>query len=379
MKKVLSVILCSLICASFIACSAPEESVSSVADSASSKEEEVAAKPTTTPSPKPTPTIKPSSSEAEVEIDPATINLLTGEPTLTEEAQGKRPVAVMVNNAVQNLPQYGIAQADIIFEVQVEGDMTRLMAMYGDYTQMPDVCSVRSCRFYFPMISESFDAVYVHWGSEQNFAQSKLYELDVDTLDGIYNSYNLFGRDQDRLNSGYASEHSSVVYTSRLEEKLDGSNMRMDILEEKEDNFFEFTYDEVSEGVDVENFQLHFGSYYSDFEYDEENKVYLKEHNGSPHMDGKTDTQLAFKNLLLLETYVGMLPNNNTGLKDVSVTGNNEFGYYVTNGKAQEISWSKANGEGKLELFDSDGNELELNVGKTYVTFASSGTVPDFN
>ena len=81
--------------------------------------------------------------------EPANVNLLTGLPTLTDEAVGKRPVAVMINNVEAALPQYGISAADVIFEIPVEYDLTRLMALYGDYTQVPDVCSVRSCRYYY--------------------------------------------------------------------------------------------------------------------------------------------------------------------------------------------------------------------------------------
>ena len=54
---------------------------------------------------------------------PANQNLLTGLGDLSEEAIGKRPVAVMVNNVEKAMPQYGIGQADIIFEIPVEGDV----------------------------------------------------------------------------------------------------------------------------------------------------------------------------------------------------------------------------------------------------------------
>ena len=91
----------------------------------------------------------------EMPVTPGHTNLLTGLATLTDEAVGKRPVAVMVNNTKASFPQYGIAQADIIFEVPVEGAETRFMAMYGDYTQVPKICSVRSCRMYFPEFSDN--------------------------------------------------------------------------------------------------------------------------------------------------------------------------------------------------------------------------------
>ena len=111
-------------------------------------------------------------------------NLLTGLPTLTDEAIGKRPVAVMINNVPKALPQYGIDNADVIFEVIVEGNQTRFMALYGDYTQVPKICSVRSCRKYFPILSEGFDAIYVNWG------MSKYYTSCTDCCDGRFTLLN---------------------------------------------------------------------------------------------------------------------------------------------------------------------------------------------
>ena len=60
----------------------------------------------------------------------------------------------MINNVKDALPQYGITEADVIFELPVEGDLTRLMALYADYTKVPDICAIRSCRYYYPAIGE---------------------------------------------------------------------------------------------------------------------------------------------------------------------------------------------------------------------------------
>lgn len=131
-------------------------------------EESAASEPEATATAAPTAKAESSAAESTAEptealsTEPANVNLLTGLPTLTDGAIGKRPVAVMVNNVDAALPQYGISAADLIFELPVEYDLTRLMAVYGDYTQVPDVCSVRSCRYYYPILAVGFDAVYVH-------------------------------------------------------------------------------------------------------------------------------------------------------------------------------------------------------------------------
>lgn len=58
-----------------------------------------------------------------VYIDP-----LTGTAVAKEEAE-RRPVAIMLNNINVALPQQNIGSADILYECQVEGYLTRLMGV----------------------------------------------------------------------------------------------------------------------------------------------------------------------------------------------------------------------------------------------------------
>ena len=51
----------------------------------------------------------------------ALVNPLTGESGYNAAAAGKRPVAVMVNNLKDALPQYGIEQAYIVYDLPVVG------------------------------------------------------------------------------------------------------------------------------------------------------------------------------------------------------------------------------------------------------------------
>ena len=125
-------------------------------------------------------------------------------------AIGKRPVAVMVNNVMPAMPQYGVEEADLIFEIPVEGDVTRFMALYADYTAVPKVCAVRSCRYYFPVFSEGFDAFYVNWGIDDSIGDY-LKTLDLDQFDGMSDGNGMFGRDQARLDAGYDLEHTAVL------------------------------------------------------------------------------------------------------------------------------------------------------------------------
>ncbi|MFI3326412.1 MAG: DUF3048 domain-containing protein [Clostridia bacterium] len=356
MKKILF-LLVLVISLSFTACSQdlPEEVVV-----------------TNTPTPTPTitatpePTAEPTATP-EPTIAP-NVNLLTGEETLSDDAIGTRPVAVMVNNLTGSLPQYGISDADIVFEVVVESNITRLLAIYGDYTAVPDICSVRSARYYYPLISEGFDAFYVHWGWESTYAPATISEYNVDNINGSYNDYGLFGRDQDKISAGYATEHTSVFYGTELSEALENdSSIRLELEEGKTDTFFNFNTEFTpADGEELYEFTLDFGSYYSGFEYNEETGTYYKYHNGSQHVDSSTDVWLNFSNVIVLETDVSNIPDASSGIKDVEIIGENQPGYYISGGTIQKITWTKTDAEESYILYDENGDELYINTGKTY-------------
>lgn len=62
---------------------------------------------------------------------PGNRNPLTGEET-EKDISGNCPVAVMLNNIKQALPQSGNSKADFFFEIPEEGGITRIMALYQD-------------------------------------------------------------------------------------------------------------------------------------------------------------------------------------------------------------------------------------------------------
>lgn len=301
---------------------------------------------------------------------PANQNLLTGIGDLSEAAIGKRPVAVMVNNVQKAMPQYGVSQADLIFEIPVEGDATRFMALYGDYTKVPQVCPIRSCRYYFPALSQGFDAFYVNWGIDDTIADY-LQALDLDQIEGITNTGGLFGRDQEKLGQGYAVEHTGFFDGTRLVSYIESKGLRTDLKEEKKGAAFLFNgMDEQlkPEGSDCTQVDVQFGAQSSTFTYDAEKKVYLKQINGTPQTDAKTGEQLAFTNVLVLETEISV--RDEVGHKQIDWDGGaNAKGYYISNGGVQEIRWSKDenNEESYLRFYDLNGNEIKINRGKSYI------------
>ena len=107
---------------------------------------------------KPDDTSTPSQTEA-----PAVsgdINPLTGLSGLSESAQGKRPVAVVVENSPEARPQWGLCSPDVVIEGLAEGGITRMLWLQSDISKAGKIGPTRSARHNFVEMAASFDAIY---------------------------------------------------------------------------------------------------------------------------------------------------------------------------------------------------------------------------
>ncbi|MDO5559148.1 MAG: DUF3048 domain-containing protein [Oscillospiraceae bacterium] len=294
-------------------------------------------------------------------------NPLTGEYDYNEAAVGKRPIAIMINNISQSLPQYGIGSADYIYEVVVEGGITRMMGVFADYTNIPNVCSIRSCRYYYPIIAYGLDAIYCHWGMDKTIAAETLDRLDIDRFDGDDSAYygSLFYNDEERL-MNYDREHTGYIAGSEIPAAIERAGYRTDLSEDEKHNLFDFNTEEAPispSGTSCTELNVIFSdSYYSTFTFDSESGTYLKQHSGDPQIDATTGNQLAFTNVFVLRTTVS--PRGVGQLMDVELSSGT--GYYVSNGMAQEINWSKPAENQNFVITDTSGNPIKVNRGKCY-------------
>lgn len=304
---------------------------------------------------------------AEKEVIKTDYNRLTGLDDLSDEAKGKRPVAIMINNIKAALPQYGVSKADLMFECNVEGGITRMMAVYADYTKIPNVCSVRSCRYYYPIFAHGLDAVYVCFGCNPTLGQSTLDKLGIDYFDGNQKyDETIFGRDAERLKK-YSREHTAYVKGENFPKLFEKYNIRTDYKEGKDEYIFSFRDPgtlKATSKTRCDKLTLKFSNaYYSTFIYDSEKKVYLKQHSGSAHMDSAAGEQLSFTNVFVLETNVGLYKNG--PLVEMDWTGGT--GYYITANSVNKITWNKKTEGSAIKIKDENGKTVKVNPGKSYI------------
>ena len=309
---------------------------------------------TTTETTPPVTTVKPTSG----------INLLTGKPSASG-ISGSRPIAVTVNNIKTSLPQYGTSAADIIYEAPVEGGITRLLAIYENYSTVPRVCSIRSARYYFPLIANGMDAVYIHWGLDMSIAKDTMERLGINHFDGGYVGSPLFGRDKNRVGV-YASEHTGYLDGPKLKSYFDSNKVRTSVKSEYEKTAFNFSPNTVKPPAGAANKAvLSFSpTYFSTFTYDTSSGKYLKQHSGSAHIDSVSGKQLAFENVFILKTKIAPLAGNGV-LMDIDLTSGS--GYYLSEGGYQPVLWSKADDNSPITFTTADGKPLSVNKGKSYI------------
>ena len=311
-----------------------------------------------------------SEAESEAEdVDPEFMNPLTG-LAIEEEFVHNRPCAVMFNNILQAQPQYGISQADIIFEVCAEGGITRMVALYQDLSRVGNLGSIRSARPYYVEIARSFDAIYIHAGGS-DAAYDYLSSSGLTHYDGVRgdNSSGMFWRDSMRVQThGY--EHSLFITGSQTAEILAADDIRRD---HEADYQYEMTYAAdatPANGADATQVSVEFSGYKTGtFEYDEETRLYGASQYGGPHIDGANGQQVTTSNLLVLYTDIVVL--DDAGRLSVTVNGSGS-GLYFCGGKAVEINWEKEAG-GQFYYTLTDGTPLTLERGRSYVCIIQKG------
>jgi hypothetical protein len=150
------------------------------------------------------------------------VNPLTGLENLeSEEIAYRRPVAVMINNiSVAQKVQTGLTQADIVYETEVEGGITRLMAVFQDITKVQQFGTVRSARYPYVDLAMGHNAIYVHHGQDNTYCAPHLKDTQAFTI-----HENNAGA---RIKNGLATEHTLYGYGPKLWEWL-GTKTKFDL------------------------------------------------------------------------------------------------------------------------------------------------------
>lgn len=292
-----------------------------------------------------------------VEADGKIRSYLTGEMVDVTKAD-RRPVAVMMSNDKEALPQYGINRAGVVYEAPVEGGMNRFMAILEDYDDLDRIGSVRSCRTYYTYFAREFDAVYAHYG-QSTFAKPYLKNVDnINGLDGIGST--AYYRSKDRK-----QPHNAYTSGPRLKASIEKLGYRNTYSDTYQGHYL-FTGPnrevELSNALDAYKVYPGYSMNKPYFSYNEKDKLYYRFQYGGPHKGD--EGQIAVKNIIF--QYCPMGHYATTDYLDINVHAD-AYGYYITDGKAIPVSWKKDGEFGVTHYYNTENQEIVLNRGKTWV------------
>ncbi len=310
-------------------------------------------------------------------------NLLTGEEC-SEELAVKRPCGIMINNLRASIPQLGISLADVLYEVRAEAGITRYLAIFSDYENLPETGSVRSSRDYYIDLAQAHDAIYAHCGGSV-YAYNTLAERKINNLDGTNDrtvASTVYFMDMVRRQT-MAQEHTIMTDGARLAKGISDKQYRL-TLEDGYSAPLSFSKDSVKfeDGLNCNYLYIPFSRYVQAyFQYDTDGGVYKKgqyfnmnsslDKTNAPQIDGNTGEQIAFKNVIILYAKHSEIAGDDKARISVNLVGEGK-GYVATEGEYTEIVWKKADRTTPYKLYLADGEtELLINKGKTYI-----GVVP---
>ena len=272
-----------------------------------------------------------------------------------------RPIAVMIDNHIDAMPQAGLLEADIVYEIIVEGGETRLMLILQD-KDLSKIGPVRSSRHYFLDYALENDAIYVHYGWSPQ-AQSDISSLGVNNINGIYESATSFWRVSDKY-----APHNAVTSTKNILEIAEREGYRTE--KEDDETVLNYVVDEVNlEDGEIANTVTIPYSYVNTvrYEYDAKKKEYVRYSRDEKQVDWDTEKTITTKNIII-EKAENWTLDDGSGKGRQTIDNIKELdGYYITNGKVIPITCNKTSRKGKTVYKDLEGNEINVNDGKTFI------------
>ena len=272
-------------------------------------------------------------------------------------AGNTRPIAFMIDNNINAMPQAGLQEADLIYEMMVEGGETRLMIVLKD-KELSKVGPLRSSRHNFLDYALENDAIYVHYGWSPQ-AKSDITTLGVDNINGIYESATSFWRDSSRY-----APHNAVTSIANVLKIAQRKEYRTTT---KKDTVLNYVVDEVNleDGKEADTVTIPYSENNTvKYTYDSESKLYTRYSRGKKQTDWNSGKAVTTKNIII--SFAKNTTIDSYGRQNIDNIKTLD-GYYITNGKAIPIKCEKTSRSSQTVYKDLDGNEINVNDGKTFI------------
>lgn len=293
----------------------------------------------------------------------AYVSPLIGEESETEYPA--RPLVVSIDNVGDAIPQSWLSKADLVYEFPVEGQQSRLNAIY--HSEFPEEFGpIRSTRPYFVDLTREYKGIFLAHGwspAAREYLQSDV----VPYINAMVSSLDFYRVDDKE------GPHDSYIKWSEVKSAIDEEGW----WDEKQD-IKPFTFlkkDEKSAGEAAVEIEVDYGASECEYTYDAETNQYYRFIDGEPYVDHETGEQIAVSNVLVQEVTSEVLDNK--GRLEIDMCSGGDAMLF-TNGKVVKGTWSRADLDSRTIFVDEEGKEFKLSVGSSWVQVADQDTSVDY-
>ncbi len=292
---------------------------------------------------------------------------LDGRP-VAGEAANLIPAVVVIENHLDARPPAGLAEAKVVYEVLVEGWITRFLAIYDLSEPLEVLGPIRSARPYLIELAAEYRGLFVHSGG----SPAALKQLKSETR--IFDLNEFFG-----FNTGYfyrrndrRSPHN--LYTSGKLLKL----AKQDYQLPQEGDFSAWTFKTARSWEVLKSFPeaLEISLDYSPgpdyqivWEYQPEIDCYFRNQNQAPHLED-SGRRIKAKNIII--QFVSTKVLDELGRREINLEGEGRT-IVFRNGRVIEGVWKKDNTLNRTFFLTGNQEKIPFEPGTVWLEI-----VPDY-
>jgi hypothetical protein len=276
-------------------------------------------------------------------------------PSVPREPVLPGAVAVMVENSPGARPQAGLDRADLVYEMEAEGGITRFLTFFYQY-RADKIGPVRSARMGFLDVASAYGVPYAHVGGSIEAREALMKGIHrLLNIDEVYTCAGCFWRSRDR-----SAPHNAYTSTDLLIGRAQKVGFVLHPLARFPEGPME------TEGKRATDIAFSWGPGTQEVAWHWNGKRYSRSQSGQPHLlEG--GAQVEADNLILLFTrYVWDPKAPPEGLYRIGIIGSGE-GYLYREGQVFPILWSKAGRGDHYRFTTTDGKPVLLAPGQTWV------------
>jgi hypothetical protein len=281
----------------------------------------------------------------------------------------RHPIAVMVDDQAGARPQSGFNQASVVWQAPAEGGIPRYMLIFGE-GDPPAVGPVRSSRYYFITWAAEWRALYVHVGGSPQ-AMSTLAASGSGQL--VYNA------DEFRWGGTFLwripqrpSPHN--VYTDG--KHLRALAARVGATAPAAGPAWTFGPGApLADRPAGARLEITYPANRIAYRYDRASNTYPRFVGGEPQIDAADGRQVAPENVVVMTVVFGPLNDGHPNKRRLEAQNIGRGPAWIaSNGVTIRGTWRKASIDAPTRFYGSDGREIVLTAGQTFVQVVPPGT-----